>query len=380
MHLDNRHCDRFDRIVQRDRGMGVSPRVQQHRLRTRAMRLVQPIDQMAFMVGLAKINVKTLRLRLIVQPSGNIIERVGAVNLWLPRAEQIEVGSVEDENDGAISQWFLAVSLRLIVASPYMVILGNARIVSVIMQLPDFNDYIVFIDESGSPVLDPIDPDYPIFVLVFCVVKKDVYANAIQPAFKRLKFKYFGHDMTALHSHAIRKPRGEYAFLQDARLREAFLIDLTELFEQSDFSLLVHVIDKVALKKRYARPFDPYDIALRMNMEQLTIFLGEKQQGGKLCHLVAESRGKKEDDQLELEFRRVLNPEQGWGNAPRFSFANMPMSLKFVEKKINSAGLQIADLAAQPIGRNLLKPEQQNRAFDAVQNKIHRRIWRFPET
>ncbi len=118
------------------------------------------------------------------------------------------------------------------------------------------------------------------------------------------------------------------------------------------------MIDKVALKKRHARPFDPYDIALRMNMEQLTIFLEEKQQVGKLCHLVAESRGKKEDDQLELEFRRVLNPEQGWGNAPRFSFANMPMSLKFVEKKINSAGLQIADLAAQPIGRNLLKPER----------------------
>jgi Protein of unknown function (DUF3800) len=246
------------------------------------------------------------------------------------------------------------------------------------MQLPDFNDYIVFIDESGSPVLNPIDPDYPIFVLVFCVVQKEAYANVMQPAFKRLKFKYFGHDMTALHSHAIRKPRGEYAFLQNADLREAFMSDLTDLFEQSDFSLLVHVIDKVALKQRYSTPYDPYDIALRMNMEQLTIFLREKQQAGKLCHLVAESRGKKEDNQLELEFRRVLDPEQGWGNAPVFSFANMPMSLKFVEKKINSAGLQIADLAAQPIGRNLLKPNQPNRAFDAIQAKIYRRIWTFP--
>jgi Protein of unknown function (DUF3800) len=246
------------------------------------------------------------------------------------------------------------------------------------MQLPDFNDYIVFIDESGSPVLDPIDPDYPVFVLVFCVVSKEAYANAIQPAFKRLKFKYFGHDMTALHSHDIRKPRGEYAFLQNAVLRDAFMDDLTELFVQSDFSLLVHVIDKVGLKKRYARPFDPYDIALRMNMEQLTIFLREKQQGGKLCHLIAESRGKKEDDQLELEFRRVLDPDQGWGMAPRFSFANMPMSLKFVEKKINSAGLQIADLAAQPIGRHLLKPDQPNRAFDAIKSKIHGQIWKFP--
>ena len=113
-------------------------------------------------------------------------------------------------------------------------------------------------------------------------------------------------------------------------------------------------------------------------MEQLTNLLQAEKQNGRLCHLVAESRGKKEDNQLELEFRRVLDPQQGWGMADRFSFADMPMSLKFVEKKINSAGLQIADLAAQPIGRHLLKPEQPNRAFDAIRSKIHRQIWKFP--
>jgi Protein of unknown function (DUF3800) len=246
------------------------------------------------------------------------------------------------------------------------------------LQLPTFSDYIVFIDESGSPVLDPIDPDYPVFVLVFCLIHKEVYADKIQPGFKRLKFKYFGHDMTALHSHGIRKPSGEYAFLQNAELRNEFMTDLTALLTDSEYNLIVHVIDKIALKARYTRPYDPYDIALRMNMEQLTMFLREKQQTSKLCHLIAESRGKKEDNQLELEFRRVLDPQQGWGMASRFSFADTPMSLKFVEKKVNSAGLQISDLAAQPIGRHLLKPGQSNRAFEAISSKIYRQIWRFP--
>ncbi|MEY4269543.1 MAG: hypothetical protein RLZZ58_759 [Pseudomonadota bacterium] len=246
------------------------------------------------------------------------------------------------------------------------------------MQLPLFSDYIVFIDESGSPVLDPLDPEYPIFVLAFCVVHKEHYADTIQPAFKRLKFKYFGHDMVALHAHAIRKPRGEYAFLQDAALRQCFMDDLNRIMVESEFSLIAHVIDKAALKQRYAKPFSPYDIALRMNMEQLSVFLSTNGPAGRLCHLIAESRGRKEDDQLELEFRRVMDPAEGWGLAEKFSMSATPMQLRFVEKKINSAGLQIADLAAHPIGRNMIKPEQLNRAFDLVRSKIFRQIWRFP--
>jgi hypothetical protein len=246
------------------------------------------------------------------------------------------------------------------------------------MPLPDYSDYIVFIDESGSPVLDPIDPDYPLFVLVFCVVHKDDYASVIQPAFKRIKFRYFGHDMVALHSHAIRKPRGDYSFLQDSELRERFMLELNQTMADAPFSLIVHVIDKIALKRRYTRPFDPYDIALRMNMEQLGVFLKGKGQHGRLCHLIAESRGRKEDALLELEFRRVIDPARGWGLADQFSFTSTPMQLRFVEKKINSAGLQISDLCGQPIGRHLLKPAQPSRAFDIVKSKIFRQIWRFP--
>jgi hypothetical protein len=245
-------------------------------------------------------------------------------------------------------------------------------------NLPDYSDYIVFVDESGSPTLEPVDPDYPIFVLIFCVVKKSDYSHSIQPAFKDLKFKYFGHDMTALHSHAIRKPKGEFAFLQVKELREAFMNDLNEIMASQTYHLIVHIIDKMALKKRYAKPYDPYNIALRMNMEQLTCFLRENGQSHKRCHIVAESRGKKEDNQLELEFRRVLDPNDGWGIAKRFSFSDADLNLRFVEKKINSAGLQISDLAGQPIGRHHLKPDQENRSYDIVKEKIYRKIWTFP--
>lgn len=42
----------------------------------------------------------------------------------------------------------------------------------------------------------------------------------------------------------------------------------------------------------------------------------------------------------------------------------------FADKKSNSAGLQLADLVARPIGLSVLRPHQSNRAFDAARPKL----------
>jgi hypothetical protein len=36
----------------------------------------------------------------------------------------------------------------------------------------DYSDYIVFADESGDHGLTSIDPEFPVFALVFCVFEK----------------------------------------------------------------------------------------------------------------------------------------------------------------------------------------------------------------
>ncbi len=246
------------------------------------------------------------------------------------------------------------------------------------VELPNFSDYIVFVDESGSPTLKPIDPDYPIFVLVFCVVQKLAYADKIQPLMKKLKFDFFGHDMVALHAHEIRKPKGEFSFLIDAALRQRFTARIDEIVGACEIDLIVHIIDKKRLTAKYANPFDPYHIALRMCLEQLSSFLRERDQGGRLTHVIAESRGRAEDRRLEAEFRRILDPNCNWGMADRFRVQDTPFDLRFVEKKINSAGLQLADLMGQPIGRNYLKPDQPNHAFEIIRTKVFRSIWQFP--
>ena len=42
-------------------------------------------------------------------------------------------------------------------------------------KIPEFSDYVVFVDESGDHGMQNIDPQFPIFVLVFCVIVKVEY-------------------------------------------------------------------------------------------------------------------------------------------------------------------------------------------------------------
>ena len=73
-----------------------------------------------------------------------------------------------------------------------------------------FGDYIVFVDESGDHSLASINPDYPVFVLAFCIVSCAAYIEQITSAVRRLKMHTFGHDLVILHEHDLRKKTGPF--------------------------------------------------------------------------------------------------------------------------------------------------------------------------
>ena len=77
-----------------------------------------------------------------------------------------------------------------------------------------------------------------------------------------------------------------------------------------------------------------------------------------------EARGKKEDSELELEFCRIMDKARSNG------LANF--DIQFADKRANSAGLQIADLVAHPIGRRYINPEQKNRSFEILEKKFYK--------
>lgn len=228
-----------------------------------------------------------------------------------------------------------------------------------------FSNYIVYVDESGDHDLTNVNPDYPMFVLAFCIFKKETYRAACVPALQALKFKHFGHDMVVLHERDIRKASGDFVFLTDQGRRAEFMADLNELVEGAEFTLIAAAIDKERLQQRYSDPASPYDLALVFCLERLWYFLRGRGNGTKQVHVVFEARGSREDAELELVFRRTCSGQN-------YAGVELPFEPRFASKHANCCGLQLADLVARPIGRHILRPEQENRAYNLVEPKFRR--------
>lgn len=227
-----------------------------------------------------------------------------------------------------------------------------------------FSDYLVFVDESGDHGLDTIDPGYPMFVLAFCVMRKEDYVGLLTPAVQRFKMKHFGHDDVILHERDIRTDQGAFAFLKTKEKKQAFLDELTTIVAATPFTLICSVIRKDHLRAKYVDPDNPYHIALGFGLERVFYYLRDKGAVTGKTHVMVEKRGKREDAELELEFRRVC----AGGN---YKGERLPLEIVFADKKANLPGLQMADLVARPVGMSILRPGQANRAFEVLKGKFY---------
>jgi hypothetical protein len=240
---------------------------------------------------------------------------------------------------------------------------STPRVTASLPESP-FSKYIIYVDESGDHSLQTIDDQYPLFVLAFCVFHKRHYSEQVVSALEKFKFNHFGHDQIILHENEIRKEKGAFNIFRNREQKLQFLDELTGIIDHSKFILISCVIDKRALRKQADVESNPYHIALGFCLETLYEFLEEKEQHQKKTFVVVECRGKKEDNELELEFRRICD-----GNNRLIK--QLPFEVLFSDKKAMSSGLQLADLVARPIGLNVLRPGQENRAFEVLKRKFY---------
>ena len=243
----------------------------------------------------------------------------------------------------------------------------------------EFSDFIVYADESGDHGMVNIDQEYPVFVLVFCVMRKTDYIDSVVPAMQRLKFKFWGHDSIILHEHEIRKGEGDFAILRTARrLRKEFFSDLNALVESAPMTLFASIIDKKRLDTKHPdAPLNPYEISMIFCMERLRRILTAQDEHGKSVKVIFESRGKKEDADLEKQFCGIVRNKgwlKVWHNSLGYDhgddFSIFDFQPVFVPKAANCPGLQLADLTARPIGLSHLRPNQPNRAWNIIKTKL----------
>ncbi|MEW6302737.1 MAG: DUF3800 domain-containing protein [Verrucomicrobiota bacterium] len=221
----------------------------------------------------------------------------------------------------------------------------------------------MFVDETGDHGMANLNRDFPLFGLAFCVFAKSDYTNTVTPAFRHLKFATFGHDMVVLHEHDIRKRENAFA-LMNREARDNFLTALTSIIEGAPFALIAVIIDKRELHPP-ATLSNPYHLALLFGLERVSGLLASFDQAERLTHIVVESRGKREDTELELEFRRICEGANEL-NRP------FPFHLVMADKRANSEGLQLADMVARPVALSVLRPGQPNRAFEILKPKLWR--------
>jgi hypothetical protein len=226
-------------------------------------------------------------------------------------------------------------------------------------------EYIVFVDESGDHGLESIDPNYPVFVLAFCIIEKSHFARRVMPEITEFKFRHFGHNQVILHEHEIRKDTGDFAVLRDRARKAAFLDELTALIDGLEMTVIASVIRKERLVTRYHWPANPYEIALAFGLGRTHMWLSEHGAAGASTPVILEQRGRREDDALELEFRRVCDRQN-------YLRATLHLERRFVTKSANVPGLQLAGLIARPIGRHVLDPGQASRAYEVIERKLRR--------
>ena len=230
------------------------------------------------------------------------------------------------------------------------------------------SDYIAFLDECGDHSLTRIDKDFPIFVLSLVLVARVDYRKTILPTVNHLKLQYWDHEGVNLHSRHIRKADGPFAMLLNPTRRKAFLAEISHIMASLPYELFIVGIHKQRLRQRYVEASNPYELALTFILERVLHCLEQRRQ--EVLPLIAESRGRNEDNQLKAAFYDLTTRGTAYVDSKRIQQRHF--HLQFQDKRTNIAGVQLADLCAHPSARHMLRPSQPNQAYDVIKTHLYR--------
>lgn len=208
----------------------------------------------------------------------------------------------------------------------------------------------LYIDEVGnSDLRASADPNHRYLSLTGLVFELEYVAQEVFPAIESLKARFFhSHpdDPIILHRKELVNKRPPFEQLRDPGIERRFNTELLVLLDRLDYVVFTVTIDKLEHTQKYQRwQFDPYHYCLTVLVERYVMWLHKKQAVG---DVLAESRGGKEDRRLKRSFRAVYDNGSQYLAPEVFSQRLTSKELKVKPKKINIAGLQIADLLAHP--------------------------------
>lgn len=228
-------------------------------------------------------------------------------------------------------------------------------------------EYIMFLDESGDHSLSKIDLQFPVFTLAGCIFEKEYYQKIAIPKINVLKQDIFRDTDIILHSHEIRKTKGDFRDLLNPHTRKRFIEAMNQLMSDLEFTIISSCIRKDLLVENYFSPDDPYDLSFSFLIERFVKFLQENNGVGEFSF---ESRDSKSNTNLLKTYNWYK--ESGNSYCQPYFFNEHINGISFVEKLQNINGHQIADLVAYPIARYCINSNKKNSAFEILKPKFRR--------
>lgn len=244
--------------------------------------------------------------------------------------------------------------------------------------------YRMYIDESGNSDLGSCDnPNHRFLCLCGVIMNLDYVNNIFSSEFENFKNDVFGKNADnpiILHRNDILNYRGAFGVLKNEQTKEFFNKCLLELLERWDFKIITVLIDKKEFKDLYLSWKEhPYHYCLQILIERYCSFLRQYEAMG---DVMIESRNKNDDRLLSAEFNKIYKDGTSFWEGEDIRIFLTSSQIKIKSKKMNIAGLQLADLIVQPMRNRILehyelKDKSENKVFgDVLTDTVKRKIYK----
>ena len=229
--------------------------------------------------------------------------------------------------------------------------------------------FTLFIDECGDPNLEKFDKTFPIFTLCGVLIS-DKKLGYLENDVNCLKQDLWGNKDVIFHSREIRNCSKDFVNLLDKETKTCFYNRINEVLGAEDVYVIVCCcILKEPFIERFNTGEDVYGLSLKYLIERAIFHIDDCTDGNARLRIVVERRNPNQNQALLKYYNGLRVNGTKWITAERLT--DRIKSFSFVGKKDNVIGLQIADLIAYPISRQILNPDRPNPAFQIVAKNIY---------
>ncbi len=214
----------------------------------------------------------------------------------------------------------------------------------------------LYIDESGTHSYSDCSGIFKRYLcLIGIAISEEEYINVLQPKIRQLKLMFADDpdDLPVLHREDIVNKKGCFSKLNNPDFKASYNSILLDIIENTNYYICSVVIDKTAHFEKYEKAaYHPYHYCLSVLLERYSFLLEEIDGSG---DVMAEGRGKKENEQLSAAYKSFYNSGTYFRSTTSIQKRITSSSIKIKSKENKIEGLELADLLVFSSKLDILK-------------------------